>query len=131
MNYDLVIKNAMIYDGTGSAGRSESVAISDGKIAAVDESNLRGRREIDAAGLALTPGFIDIHTHFDAQISWDPLFTPSCWHGVTTVLMGNCGVGVAPCRASERPVMAWDRSTSRQCRTTFCSTAYPASGEVL
>ena len=108
MNYDLVIKNAMIYDGAGSAGRSGSVAISEGKIAAAKESILHGRREIDAGGLALAPGFIDIHTHFDAQISWDPLFTPSCWHGVTTVLMGNCGVGVAPCRATERPVMAWD-----------------------
>jgi N-acyl-D-aspartate/D-glutamate deacylase len=108
MNYDLVIRNAMIYDGTGAAARSGSVAISDGKIAAVDHSSLHGKREVDAGGLALAPGFIDIHTHFDAQISWDPLFTPSCWHGVTTVLMGNCGVGVAPCRTSERPVMAWD-----------------------
>ncbi len=108
MNYDLVINNAMVYDGTGSAARPGSVAISAGKIAAVDGAMLHGKREIDAGGLALAPGFIDIHTHFDAQISWDPLFTPSCWHGVTTVLMGNCGVGVAPCRASERPVMAWD-----------------------
>ncbi|MBV8454939.1 MAG: amidohydrolase family protein, partial [Deltaproteobacteria bacterium] len=108
MNYDLVINNAMIYDGTGLAARPGSVAISGGKIAAVDGAMLRGKREIDAGGSALAPGFIDIHTHFDAQISWDPLFTPSCWHGVTTVLMGNCGVGVAPCRASERPIMAWD-----------------------
>ncbi|MBV8360168.1 MAG: amidohydrolase family protein [Deltaproteobacteria bacterium] len=95
MNYDLVVKNAMIYDGTGSSARPGSVAISAGKIAAVDEAMLHGKREIDAGGLALAPGFIDIHTHFDAQVSWDPLFTPSCWHGVTTVLMGNCGVGVA------------------------------------
>src|SRR5215472_10326348 len=108
MNYDLVVKNAMIYDGTGSDARPGSVAISGGKIAIVDAGILHGKREIDAGGLALAPGFIDIHTHFDAQISWDPLFTPSCWHGVTTVLMGNCGVGVAPCRAAERPVMAWD-----------------------
>ena len=98
----------MIYDGTGSAACPGSVAISAGKIAAVDRGIAHGKREIDAGGLALAPGFIDIHTHFDAQISWDPLFTPSCWHGVTTVLMGNCGVGVAPCRPSERPVMAWD-----------------------
>src|SRR5229473_3800784 len=108
MNYDLVINNAMVYDGTGSAARPGSVAISAGKIAAVDGAMLHGKREIDAGGLALAPGFIDIHTHFDAQISWDPLFTPSCWHGVTTVLMGNCGVGVAPCRTAERPIMAWD-----------------------
>jgi N-acyl-D-amino-acid deacylase len=108
MNYDLVINNAMIYDGAGSAARHGAVAISAAKIAAVDRGIVHGKREIDAHGLALAPGFIDIHTHFDAQISWDPLFTPSCWHGVTTVLMGNCGVGVAPCRPSERPVMAWD-----------------------
>jgi N-acyl-D-amino-acid deacylase len=108
MNYDLVIKNAAIYDGTGSTAMSGSVAVAGGRIAAIDGGALHGRREIDADGMALAPGFIDIHTHFDAQISWDPLFTPSCWHGVTTVLMGNCGVGVAPCRASERPVMAWD-----------------------
>jgi N-acyl-D-amino-acid deacylase len=108
MNYDLVIKNAMICDGTGSPAQPGNVAISEGKIAAIDRAILHGKREIEADGLALAPGFIDIHTHFDAQISWDPLFTPSCWHGVTTVLMGNCGVGVAPCRAAERPVMAWD-----------------------
>jgi N-acyl-D-aspartate/D-glutamate deacylase len=108
MSYDLVIKNAVIYDGMGAAARPGSVAISEGKIAAIDGTILHGKREIDADGLALAPGFIDIHTHFDAQVSWDPLFTPSCWHGVTTVLMGNCGVGVAPCRPSERPVMAWD-----------------------
>jgi len=108
MNCDLVINNAMIYDGSGSAARFGSVGTVDGRIAAIDRAILHGKREIDASGLALAPGFIDIHTHFDAQISWDPLFTPSCWHGVTTVLMGNCGVGVAPCHASERPVMAWD-----------------------
>src|SRR5581483_9675616 len=108
MKYDLVINNAIIYDGTGAAAQPGSVALSDGKIAAVDRSHLDGQRKINADGLALAPGFIDIHTHFDAQISWDPLFTPTCWHGVTTVLMGNCGVGVAPCRPAERPVMAWD-----------------------
>jgi N-acyl-D-aspartate/D-glutamate deacylase len=72
MNYDLVIGDAMIYDGTGSAPQPGNVAISDGMIAAIDGSALHGKHEIDARGLALAPGFIDIHTHFDAQISWDP-----------------------------------------------------------
>jgi len=108
MSYDLVIRNANIVDGTGSAARPGSVAVAGGKIAAVEKSLSGGKREIDAGGMTLAPGFIDIHTHFDAQISWDPQLTPSCWHGITTVLMGNCGVGVAPCRAAERSVMAWD-----------------------
>src|SRR5262249_50453113 len=74
----------------------------------IDPKLVGGRREINADGLTLAPGFIDIHTHYDAQISWDPLLTSSCWHGVTSVLMGNCGVGVAPCKTAERPVLAWD-----------------------
>jgi N-acyl-D-amino-acid deacylase len=85
MNYDLVIKKTLIYDGTGSAAFPGSVAISAGKIAAVDGAILHDKREIDADGLALAPGFIDIHTHFDAEISWDPLFTP------------HAGMGSPPC----------------------------------
>jgi len=108
MSYDLVIKNANIVDGRGSRAQRGSVAVAGGKIVALEKALSGGKREIDARGLTLAPGFIDIHTHFDAQISWDPLLTPTCWHGVTSVLMGNCGVGVAPCRPSERSVMAWD-----------------------
>jgi N-acyl-D-aspartate/D-glutamate deacylase len=108
MSYDLVIKNANIVDGSGSQAQRGSVAVAGGKIVALEKALSGGKREIDAHGLTLAPGFIDIHTHFDAQISWDPLLTPTCWHGVTSVLMGNCGVGVAPCRPSERSVMAWD-----------------------
>src|SRR5216683_5945853 len=108
MSYDLVIKNANIVDGSGSQAQRGSVAVAGGKIVALEKALSGGKREIDARGLTLAPGFIDIHTHFDAQISWDPLLTPTCWHGVTSVLMGNCGVGVAPCRPSERSVMAWD-----------------------
>jgi N-acyl-D-amino-acid deacylase len=108
MSYDLVIKNANIVDGSGSEARHGSLAVAGGKIVALEKALSGGKREIDARGLTLAPGFIDIHTHFDAQISWDPLLTPTCWHGVTSVLMGNCGVGVAPCRPSERSVMAWD-----------------------
>ena len=108
MSYDLVIKNANIVDGSGSEAQHGSVGVAGGKIVALERALSGGKREIDAHGLTLAPGFIDIHTHFDAQISWDPLLTPTCWHGVTSVLMGNCGVGVAPCRPSERSVMAWD-----------------------
>ncbi len=108
MAYDLLIKNAKICDGSGALAYDGAVAITGGKIAAVGKVTGTARREINADGLVLAPGFIDIHTHYDAQISWDPLLTSSCWHGVTTVLMGNCGVGVAPCRPAERTVMAWD-----------------------
>jgi N-acyl-D-aspartate/D-glutamate deacylase len=108
MAYDLLIKNAKICDGTGAPAYGGAVAISGGKIAATGKVTGTAQREINADGLVLAPGFIDIHTHYDAQISWDPLLTSSCWHGVTTVLMGNCGVGVAPCRPAERTVMAWD-----------------------
>ena len=108
MAHDLLIKNAKICDGTGAPAYGGSVALTAGKITAVGQVSGTARREINADGLVLAPGFIDIHTHYDAQISWDPLLTSSCWHGVTTVLMGNCGVGVAPCRPTERGVMAWD-----------------------
>ena len=108
MAHDLLIKNAKICDGTGAPAYDGSVALTAGKITAVGEVTGAARQEINADGLVLAPGFIDIHTHYDAQISWDPLLTSSCWHGVTTVLMGNCGVGVAPCRPTERGVMAWD-----------------------
>ncbi len=108
MAYDLLIKNAKICDGSGAPAYDGAVAVSGGKIAAIGKVTGAARREINADGLVLAPGFIDIHTHYDAQISWDPLLTSSCWHGVTTVLMGNCGVGVAPCRPAERTVMAWD-----------------------
>jgi N-acyl-D-aspartate/D-glutamate deacylase len=108
MSYDLAIKNATICDGTGAQPYGGSVAIADGKIVEIDRKLAGGRREINADGLTLAPGFIDLHTHYDAQISWDPLLTSSCWHGITSVLMGNCGVGVAPCKAAERPVLAWD-----------------------
>jgi N-acyl-D-aspartate/D-glutamate deacylase len=94
--YDVVVRSGTVVDGTGDAARTGDVAISDGRIVAVGRVSGRGRREIDADGCIVTPGFVDIHTHFDGQVTWDPLLTPSCWHGVTTVVMGNCGVGFAP-----------------------------------
>tara|TARA_B100000029_G_scaffold488677_1_gene545511 strand:- start:12975 stop:14762 length:1788 start_codon:yes stop_codon:yes gene_type:complete len=100
--HELVIKNAKIVDGTGSAPFTGDVAIDEGRISAVGKILTSGQQEIDASGLILTPGFVDIHTHFDGQITWDPLLTPSCWHGVTTVVMGNCGVGFAPVEPDKR-----------------------------
>jgi N-acyl-D-amino-acid deacylase len=99
---DLIITNARIVDGTGKPAFTGNVVINNGKITEVIEgAGATGRpakRIIDAAGHLLTPGFVDIHTHFDGQVCWDKQITPSCWHGVTTVVMGNCGVGFAPVR---------------------------------
>src|SRR5262245_16042788 len=94
--HDLVIRAGTVVDGTGAPGRTADVAISDGVVTAVGRVDGPARRELDADGLLVTPGFVDVHTHYDGQATWDPLLTPSCWHGVTTVVMGNCGVGFAP-----------------------------------
>jgi N-acyl-D-aspartate/D-glutamate deacylase len=96
--HDLVIRNGTIVDGTGAERRPGDVAVDGGVITAVGEVADGGRRELDAAGHLVTPGFVDIHTHYDGQVSWDPLLAPSSWHGVTTLVMGNCGVGFAPVR---------------------------------
>jgi len=94
--HDLVIRNATVIDGLNNPEVTTSVAIKDGKITAVEPSPGKAKREIDAQGLLLTPGFVDIHTHYDGQVCWDKQVTPTSWHGVTTVVMGNCGVGFAP-----------------------------------
>ena len=96
--HDLVIRNASIIDGTNQPAFDADIAIDEGRIAAVDRSRglSPGKRTVDAAGHLLTPGFVDIHTHYDGQVCWDKQVTPSSWHGVTTVVMGNCGVGFAP-----------------------------------
>ncbi len=101
--HDLIIRNARIVDGTGRAAFHGDVAVTAGRIAAVVRSEDGGvtdtaAREIDAEGHLLTPGFVDIHTHYDGQVCWDKQVTPSCYHGVTTIVMGNCGVGFAPVR---------------------------------
>ncbi len=102
--FDLVIKNGTVVDGTGAPGHQADVAIQGGKIAAVGKITESAKRVLDASDLIVAPGFIDPHTHYDAQICWDPLVTCSSWHGVTTVIMGNCGVGLAPCKPTERAV---------------------------
>ena len=94
--HDIVIRGGTIIDGTGRAAFTGDVAIAGGRIAAVGGKAGPARREIDAAGLLVTPGWVDVHTHYDGQAMWDPLLAPSCWHGVTTVMFGNCGVGFAP-----------------------------------
>ena len=93
---DLVIRNATIVDGTGGPATEGDVAVDGDRITAVGRVGGKGAEEIDAAGRLVTPGFVDVHTHYDGQVTWDPLLTPSIWHGVTTVVMGNCGVGFAP-----------------------------------
>jgi N-acyl-D-amino-acid deacylase len=103
--HDLVIRSGLVVDGTGTRRpRSADVAIDGRHITAVGKVDGRGRRELDADGLLVTPGWVDIHTHYDGQVTWDPEVTPSGWHGVTTIVMGNCGVGFAPARERER---AW------------------------
>ena len=108
MGHDLVIRNGSLVDGSGAPARRADVAISGGRIAAVGEGLGPAERTIDAEGLVVAPGFIDPHTHYDAQICWDGATTPSSWHGVTTVVMGNCGVGIAPCRPAAREVAMRD-----------------------
>ena len=99
--HDLVIRNGSVIDGSGSPARAADVAIEGDRIVAVGEVTGQGRREIDADGAAVTPGWVDVHTHYDGQATWDPEVSPSGWHGVTTVVMGNCGVGFAPARPNE------------------------------
>ncbi len=99
--FDLVFKGGTVVDGSGSPAFVADVAVSDGRIAAVGQG-LEGREQVDASGLLVTPGWVDMHTHYDGQVTWDPHLTPSGWHGVTTVVMGNCGVGFAPVRPEHR-----------------------------
>ncbi|HEY3302249.1 MAG TPA: amidohydrolase family protein [Candidatus Binatia bacterium] len=102
MPYDILIKGARVIDGSGTPSHTGDVAVQRGRIAEVGRINGGAWRVIDAGGLALSPGFIDFHTHLDAQLLWDPIATSSCWHGITTVIPGNCGLTLAPCRPQDR-----------------------------
>jgi N-acyl-D-aspartate/D-glutamate deacylase len=106
MSYAL--RGALVVDGSGGAARRADVVVEGDRIASVGDSPdvASGAGEVDLSGLVLAPGFIDIHTHYDAQVLWDPDLTPSCWHGVTTVAMGNCGFGIAPTRPEDRSTIA-------------------------
>ncbi|MAG34182.1 MAG: amidohydrolase [Deltaproteobacteria bacterium] len=108
MAFDLVIRNGTLVDGTGSPARRADVAVRDGVIAEVGSLSDGADRVIDASDLVVAPGFVDHHTHYDAQICWDRMTSCSPWHGVTSVVLGNCGVGLAPCRPEEREIAAWD-----------------------
>ena len=104
MSAELVIRGGTVIDGSGASGRVADVAISDGAISEIGPS-LAGDDELNASGCVVTPGFIDIHTHYDAQVFWDPALRPSSSHGVTTVVAGNCGFAIAPTRPEHRDVI--------------------------
>src|ERR1700732_1745640 len=102
-----VLRGGLLVDGTGAPPRAADVVIEGDRIAAVETPGAAGGQDVvDLDGLVLAPGFVDIHTHYDAQILWDPDLTPSSWHGVTTVVMGNCGFGIAPTRPEHRGTVA-------------------------
>ena len=103
--FDLVIRGGTVVDGTGAAPFIADVALKDGIIAAIGADLAKGRQEIDAHDHLVTPGFVDIHTHYDGQVTWEDRLLPSSYHGVTTAVIGNCGVGFAPCRPSDREAL--------------------------
>ena len=113
--HDLVIRNGLLVDGTGTTAVIGDIAIDGDRISRVGQVPEPGHREIDATGRVVAPGFVDIHTHYDGQATWDAEMAPSSWHGVTTVVMGNCGVGFAP--AAQHPYSPYrqgDRPPSNQ-----------------
>jgi len=105
MDYDLKITGGEIVDGSGRPRYRGDVGIKDGSVVALGEAPGTARETIDAKGMAVSPGFVDVHTHYDAQVLWDPMLTISPWHGVTSVVVGNCGFGVAPTRPEHRDLV--------------------------
>ena len=111
MTWDLVVRGGKVIDGTGMGAFGADVAIQDGRVARVGRVTEAAKKTIDADGCWVTPGFIDIHTHYDVQLDWDPLATPSSWHGVTTALAGNCGFTLAPAKPAGRRLAGWNAFT--------------------
>ena len=103
--YDLIIRGGTVHDGLGGAPRVADVAVKDGRIAAIGDVSGSALEEIDARGRIVTPGFVDVHTHYDGQATWENRLAPSSGHGVTSVVMGNCGVGFAPCKPEQRDIL--------------------------
>src|ERR1700728_3431250 len=103
--HELIVRGGTLVDGTGTEPRTADVAVDDGVITAVGHLNEAASRTIDADGLLVTPGWVDIHTHYDGQATWDSELAPSSWHGVTTILFGNCGVGFAPVRNEDHSAL--------------------------
>src|SRR5438132_345342 len=99
---DLVLRGGRVCDGSGAPAHDADVGIAAGRVVAIGRTGGAARRTLDVRGLIVAPGFVDVHTHYDAQVTWDRLCTPSCWHGVTSVVIGNCGFALAPCRPSDR-----------------------------
>ncbi|MBF6571624.1 MAG: amidohydrolase family protein [Candidatus Binataceae bacterium] len=108
MAHDLVIKNGTVVDGTGAPRYRADIAVDGDRIVEIGKVSAGGKKVIDATDLIVSPGFVDPHTHYDAQICWDPMLSCTSWHGITSVVMGNCGVGVAPCKPDNREITAWD-----------------------
>ena len=100
--FDVLICNGQLVDGTGAPARKADIAVKNGRIAAIGNNLGKARQTVDATGLTVTPGFVDVHTHFDGQATWDERLWPTSQQGVTTAVMGNCGVGFAPCRPEDR-----------------------------
>src|SRR5438552_2971113 len=99
---ELVLRGGRVCDGSGGSAHDADVGIEEGRVVAIGRTGGAARRTLDVRGLIVAPGFVDVHTHYDAQVTWDRLCTPSCWHGVTSVVIGNCGFALAPCRPSDR-----------------------------
>jgi N-acyl-D-aspartate/D-glutamate deacylase len=107
MGFDVVIRGGTVVDGTGAPARRADVGLTGDRVTAIEDCiEDTGARTLDATGRLVTPGFVDIHTHLDAQIAWDPMGTSSCWHGVTSVVLGNCGVTFAPVAEGGRDTLA-------------------------
>ena len=103
---NLLIRNGLVVDGLGGEPFVADLSVKGDQIIAIGQDLGESEKEIDAEGLIVTPGFVDLHTHLDAQVGWDPMLTPLSWHGVTTAILGNCGVTFAPCKAEDRGFLA-------------------------